>query len=175
MGGNMSQNIDWIIWVEPAAYLRLPLAEKHEIGRLIGYLNRQISGREANRVMQLGPGRWGTTTASLGVPISFAEISTLTVLAEVAFPAGDLMPELSFGSHFFQDLVEADIFYLALFPEAEHCTLNLQRVTTCPNALATLAPSWNRFSQVVQVCPVPAPGLKVIADVVAQKVIGLFA
>ncbi|MCW8892938.1 MAG: PEP/pyruvate-binding domain-containing protein, partial [Deltaproteobacteria bacterium] len=68
MGGNISQNIDWIVWVEPAEYLRLPLAEKHEIASIIGRLNRRIANRENGRTMLIGPGRWGTTTPSLGVP-----------------------------------------------------------------------------------------------------------
>ncbi len=76
-----------------------------------------IKSKEELPALLMGPGRWGTTTPSLGVPVKFAEINNIAVLAEVAFSAGNLMPELSFGTHFFQDLVETNIFYIALFPD----------------------------------------------------------
>ena len=171
MGGNISHNIEWIIWVEPAEYLRLPLVEKYEIARVIGLLNKRIADKDKGRTMLLGPGRWGTTTPSLGVPISFSEINNLTVLVEVAFTSGDLMPELSFGSHFFQDLVEADIFYLALFPENKNCFLNEAWFRDRSNALDGLIPSYSRYRKVVKVYRVPKPGIKLMADVVSQQVV----
>ncbi|MCK4502659.1 MAG: phosphoenolpyruvate synthase, partial [Desulfuromonadales bacterium] len=142
MGGNISQDIDWIIWVNAEEYLSLPLVEKYEIARVIGLLNKRIADKKDGRTMLLGPGRWGTTTPSLGVPISFSEINNITVLVEVAFTSGDLMPELSFGSHFFQDLVEADIFYLALFPDNKDCFLNDAWIKEQRNALDGLIPSY---------------------------------
>ncbi|MCK5914466.1 MAG: phosphoenolpyruvate synthase, partial [Desulfuromusa sp.] len=171
MGGNISHNIEWIIWVEPVEYLRLPLVEKYEIARVIGLLNKRIADKDKGRTMLLGPGRWGTTTPSLGVPISFSEINNLTVLVEVAFTSGDLMPELSFGSHFFQDLVEADIFYLALFPENKNCFLNEAWFRDRSNALDGLIPSYSRYRKVVKVYRVPKPGIKLMSDVVSQQVV----
>ena len=171
MGGNVSHALDWIVWVEPSEYLRLPPAEKYEVARLIGRLNRRIANREQGRTMLIGPGRWGTSTPSLGVPVSFAEISNLTALVEVAFPSGGLMPELSFGSHFFQDLVEANIFYLALFPENKGCTLNSAWLGDRPNALDGLIPSCSHYKSVVKVCRVPETGVRLMADVVAQELV----
>lgn len=174
MGGNISQTIEWVVWVEPAEYLKLPLPEKYEIGRLIGRLNRRIANKENSRTMLIGPGRWGTTTPSLGVPISFSEISNLTALVEVAFTTGDLMPELSFGSHFFQDLVEADIFYLALFPDNKNCFLNSPWLQEQPNALDGLIPSCSRYKKVVKVYNAKKQKLKLMADVVSQDLVCFF-
>lgn len=171
MGGNISQLIDWIIWVDAAAYLQLSLAEKYEVGRLIGRLNRTLGEKEQGQIMLLGPGRWGTTTPSLGVPISFAEISNLAALVEVAFTSGGLMPELSFGSHFFQDLVEADIFYLALFPDNQNCTLNSLWLLNHPNLLGQLLPDSSRYEDIVKVHHTTASGLKLMADVVSQDLV----
>jgi hypothetical protein len=123
MGGNSALPIKRIIWVDAKHYSRLPLSDKHEVARLIGRLNRRIGDREQQPTLLLGPGRWGTSTPSLGVPVKFSEINNMAAIGEVAFAEGDLMPELSFGSHFFQDLVEADIFYLALFPDPLHTEL----------------------------------------------------
>ncbi|WP_321392555.1 PEP/pyruvate-binding domain-containing protein [uncultured Desulfuromusa sp.] len=171
MGGNISQDIEWIIWVEPSEYLQLPLVEKYEIARVIGALNKLIANQENSQTMLLGPGRWGTTTPSLGVPISFSEISNLSVLVEVAFASGDLMPELSFGSHFFQDLVEADIFYLALFPENKNCFLNQAWFKDSHNSLAELLPSSSRYKEVVKVYNASKAGVRLMADVISQRLI----
>ena len=171
MGGNISQDLEWIIWVEPSEYLLLPLVEKYEIARVVGLLNKQIADKENSQTMLMGPGRWGTTTPSLGVPISFSEINNLTALVEVAFTSGDLMPELSFGSHFFQDLVEADIFYLALFPENKNCFLDDAWFQSRHNSLGGLLPSYNRYEKVVKVYRASEAGVRLMADVVSQELI----
>lgn len=171
MGGNISQPIKWVIWVEPSEYTRLPLAEKYEIARLVGRLNKRIADKVDSPTMLLGPGRWGTSTPAMGVPISFSEISNLTAIAEVAFTSGNLMPELSFGSHFFQDLVEAQIFYLALFPENKECFLNSDWLQQQPNALEGLLPTCARFKKVVKVFRIPEKNLQLMADVVSQKLV----
>ncbi|PLX89694.1 MAG: phosphoenolpyruvate synthase [Desulfuromonas sp.] len=171
MGGNIAQPIKWVIWVEPAEYSRLPISEKHEIARLVGRLNKRIADKVDSPTLLLGPGRWGTSTPAMGVPITFSEISNLTALAEVAFTSGNLMPELSFGSHFFQDLVEAEIFYLALFPEAADCFLNKDWLQKQPNALEALLPTSARYKKVVKVFRVPDQNLQLMADVVSQQMV----
>ena len=171
MGGNLSQSLDWVIWIDAAEYLNLTVSDKYEVSRVVGDLNRLIGAREDNRIMLLGPGRWGTSTPSLGVPISFARINNLTALVEVAFPAGNLMPELSYGSHFFQDLVETDIFYLALFPDSQECAFNEAWLQRQKNALALLDEEYADFSRVIKVVQVASPGLKLMADVVSQELV----
>lgn len=171
MGGNIFQHLRWLIWVDPEEYTRLPLTDKHDVARLVGRLNRRVADRHDNPTLLMGPGRWGTSTPSLGVPISFAEINNVTALAEVAFSSGDLMPELSFGSHFFQDLVEADIFYLALFPEQTGCRLDATWLLQQPNALEGLMPASSRYKQVVRVLRLPENGLRLMADIVSQRLV----
>jgi hypothetical protein len=79
------------------------------------------------------------------------------------------VPELSFGSHFFQDLVEADIFYLALFPDAFPCTVNNEWIYQHSNALEGLMPSSSRFKPTVKVIDIPKQNLLLLADVVTQQ------
>ena len=121
--------------------------------------------------MLLGPGRWGTTTPSLGVPVSFAEINHISVLGEIAFSDGNVMPELSFGTHFFQDLVEAGIFYVALFPGRPGVYLNREFFAAQPKRLAAYVPTGGPYENVVNVIDVAAEGVKVAADIVTQKII----
>jgi hypothetical protein len=171
MGGNISQPLKWVIWVDPAEYSLLPVRDKYEIARLVGRLNKRIADKVDSPTVLLGPGRWGTSTPAMGVPITFSEINNISVLVEVAFSSGNLMPELSFGSHFFQDLVEAEIFYLALYPQNRNCLLNGDWLQKQPNALEGLAPTSARLKKVIKVFRVPEKNLYLMADVVSQRLI----
>ncbi len=171
MGGNIAQPLKWVVWVDPEEYNCLPLTEKYEIARLIGRLNKRIADKVDSPTMLLGPGRWGSSTPAMGVPIFFSEINNFSVLGEIAFTSGNLMPELSFGSHFFQDLVEADIFYLALFPENKDCFLNLDWLQKQPNSLKGMMPTSARFEKVVKLFRLPEKNLHLMADVVSQQLI----
>ncbi|MCK5174286.1 MAG: phosphoenolpyruvate synthase, partial [Planctomycetes bacterium] len=121
-----------------------------------------------------GPGRWGTTTPSLGVPVSFSEINNVMVLVEVAYEGGNLMPDLSFGTHFFQDLVEGDIFYIALFPEKQEIIFNKEMFLQMPNLLADLIPESSKYAHVVKVYEIEQKKLQIMCDIVSQKVICMF-
>jgi len=174
MGGNISQPIKRIIYVDPQAYVETPISQKYSIARLIGKLNRQIANREITPTILFGPGRWGTTTPSLGVPVSFSEINKITVLVEIAYEGGNLMPELSFGTHFFQDLVESDIFYVALFPQKENVVFNKDKLLEMPNLLTDFCPEEHKYEDVVKVYDINTGQLQIMCDVVSQKVVCFF-
>jgi hypothetical protein len=167
MGGSIVQPLRRVITVDPQGYTDLTLSEQYELARIIGRLNRLIPSRETLSTLLMGPGRWGTTTPSLGIPVRFAEFNNMAVLAEVAFSARGLMPELSFGSHFFQDLVESGIFYVALYPERQECFLNNDLLEDLPNLLEELLPDDARFARVVRVVDLPE-GFTLLADIVSQ-------
>ncbi len=170
-GGNVSQPINRIIHIDPAAYTALRISEKYDIARIVGKLNRQISDREKTPTLLLGPGRWGTTTPSLGVPVTFSEINNIAVLGEIAFSGGNLMPELSFGTHFFQDLVETDIFYVAIFPEREDVFYNEEGILSLRDIFPELMPDHGKYGNVVRVFDVSDKDLRVMSDIVSQRII----
>ncbi|MBN1794179.1 MAG: PEP/pyruvate-binding domain-containing protein [Candidatus Omnitrophica bacterium] len=171
LGGNVLQEIKRVIYVDPEEYIRLILPDKYEIARIVGRLNASIEDREKMPTLLMGPGRWGTTTPSLGVPVSFSEINNVAALAEIAFPAGNLMPELSFGTHFFQDLVETNIFYVALFPDKEDVIYDNSLFKKELNLLPEFLPQSIRYQNVVGMYDVGTKGLKIISDVISQKII----
>ncbi|MBW2186325.1 MAG: PEP/pyruvate-binding domain-containing protein [Deltaproteobacteria bacterium] len=173
MGGNISRKLNWLIWVEPEEYVKLSTSAKHDIARLIGRINKRVCDRKDNQTLLMGPGRWGTSTPELGVPIRFAEISNITALCEVAFTTGGLMPELSFGSHFFQDLVEADIFYLALFPEKKGIRFDKEWLDQQRNSLEGILPSYSKYKRVVKVVKLDQP-LQLMSDIISQRLICLY-
>lgn len=171
LGGNVSQDIKRIIYVDSKEYGKLTQSDKYEIARTVGELNTNIKDRGRTPTILLGPGRWGTSTPSLGVPVKFAEINNITVLIEVSFLAANAKPELSFGTHFFQDLVETNIFYVALFPEKKNVTLNHGWFARSKNLFTKLMPQAAKYKNVVNVYDVGDRNLKIMSDVVSQRVI----
>ena len=137
----------------------------------MGKLNRIVKNRDELPTLLMGPGRWGTTTPSLGVPVKFAEINNIVALGEVAFSDGNLMPELSFGTHFFQDLVETNIFYFALFPGKKEVALNEGRLGQPQNLFTKLIPESSKYEDTVGVYDVSSQGMRMMSDVVTQKLI----
>ncbi len=171
MGGTISQPLRRVIYVDPERYNAFNLYEKYDIARLIGKLNRQILERSDMPTLLIGPGRWGTTTPSLGVPVRFSEINQITAIVELEYQSGSLLPELSFGTHFFQDLVETDIFYVAIFSGRKNVTFNREWLAPCPNLLWDLVPEDGRYEASVQVCDLKDGELYLKSDILSQKVI----
>lgn len=140
VGRSRAVSIDRIIYVVPSVYGQLPISDRYSIARLIGRLMHMQEDGPPERIMLLGPGRWGTTMPSLGVPVSFAEINTVSVLCEIVAMREDLVPDVSLGTHFFSELVEAEMLYLALFPGRDGNQLNEKFFERMPNKLAQLLP-----------------------------------
>jgi hypothetical protein len=99
----------------------------------------------------------------------------MTVLVEIAYEGGNLIPELSFGTHFFQDLVEGDIFYVAVFPNEESVLFNSEHLDAMPNLLTELVPQSAKYEDVVRVHEVDSGQLQIIGDMVSQKLVCLFS
>jgi hypothetical protein len=173
LGGNVLHTIDRIVYVDPKAYTNLASqSEKYDIARLVGAINKQIGAKDKMSVMMLGPGRWGTTTPSLGVPVSFAEINNITVLGELAFTTANASPEISFGTHFFQDLVETGIFYLALFPDDHNVYMYQKFFDNIPRDLKKTLPQYSKYSNVVKIFDAKGKvKLKIVADILSQKLV----
>ncbi len=171
LGGSVSVPIRQIVYIDPAGYNSLTISEKHDVARLVGKLNRQIIERSNQQTMLLGPGRWGTTTPSLGVPVRFAEINNISVLIEIAQMSEDIMPELSFGSHFFLDLVETNIFYVALFPESKDVFFNIKFLDLQPNQLLRMTPDAVKYEKIVKVYDFSSSRLQIMSDIISQDVL----
>ncbi|MCU0598317.1 MAG: PEP/pyruvate-binding domain-containing protein [Desulfobacterales bacterium] len=170
MGGNVAQRISRIIYVDPEPYTRLSLSEKYSVARLIGKLNRLITDREKTPTLLLGPGRWGTHTPAMGVPVHFSEINHIAAMAEISYRDGSLIPDLSFGTHFFHDLIETRIFYMAIYPEQSEVIFKRRWFTDQHNLLESLSPVDGWLSPVVKVADTSEPSLIIHSDVATQQV-----
>lgn len=168
--------IDRLVYVPPSVYGQLPIKDRYSVARLIGRLLHLDEPNRPQRIMLMGPGRWGTTTPSLGVPVSFAEIDTASVLCEIVAMRDDLIPDVSLGTHFFNDLVEMDMLYLALFPGRKDNFWNRTFFEQTPNRLVELLPGEAQWASAVRVIDVPAASdggtvLKLNANAIAQQVV----
>ncbi|HPJ36786.1 MAG TPA: phosphoenolpyruvate synthase, partial [Spirochaetota bacterium] len=152
-------------------YSSLTQSGKYEAARIVGRLNRMASEDDNIHIMLMGPGRWGTSTPSLGVPSKFAEINHVRVLVEIARMSDNIMPELSFGSHFFHDLIETGIFYVALFPEKEDVFINHEFFSGNENMLGKLVPEAEKYQGAVKVYDISVENFFIMADILSQRLV----
>ena len=166
MGGNVRLPIDYVVFINPKGYLKRSEQDKYAVARQMGMINTALKGKNA---MLLGPGRWGTTTPSLGVPVHFTELCNMSVICEVASKEAGFMPELSYGSHFFQDLVETGIFYVAIFDGEKDVIFNPRYVLGRENLLSSLLPKSAQFDHVIHIAK--TEGMKLFSDIVSQRLL----
>jgi len=147
-------NLTHIVYVDPQRYAELPdLAHLQEVARAVGALNQVLPKRQ---FVLLGPGRWGSRgDIRLGVGVTYSDINNTAVLMEVARRQGNYLPEVSFGTHFFQDLVESDIRYLPLFPDDEGVVFNEEFLRGAHNVLSELLPQYAHLEDTVRVIDLP--------------------
>ncbi len=142
--------IKTVVYVDPTEYSRL---EKQEdllsVGSAISEINRILPRKS---FILMGPGRWGSRgDIKLGVPIAYSDINNTAMLIEIASEKSRYQPELSFGTHFFQDLVEENIKYLPLYPEESQVIFNSPFFYSSKNSLSRILPSYSYLENVIKV------------------------
>jgi pyruvate,water dikinase len=147
-------DITHIVYVDPQKYGEL--SERSElvaVGRAVGKLNKLLPKRQ---FILMGPGRWGSRgDIKLGVSVSYSDISNTAALIEIARKKGNYMPDLSFGTHFFQDLVEGQIRYVPLYPDDEGIVFNETFLLGAPNLLSDVLPDFASLTDVVRLIDLP--------------------
>ncbi len=144
-------SVEYIVYVDPEAYYQLANASDYtETARCVGLLNTALAG---HTFILIGPGRWGSTDYQQGVPVTYADLFNCRALIEVALTRRGYTPEPSYGTHFFQDLVETQIYPLAIYPEDGDDSLNWEFLHKATNRLSEILP---------QAPPSLQPCLKVI-------------
>lgn len=177
IGQSSNTAVDRVIYVDPAQYGVLPIGDRHLVARLVGKLTH-LDDPPEKTIMLLGPGRWGTRMPTLGVPVSFAEINTVSILCEIV-PGGEgVVPNVSLGTHFFNDLVESNMLYLAVNPAKPGDYLDAAFFRRSPNRLPDLFSEGARWAPVVRVIDLPAGRggrpLRLVADSLSQRAVCFF-
>jgi len=179
VGQSSHTAIDRLIYVDPSAYVKLSIGDRHSVARLIGRITHVEEEGGKKTILLLGPGRWGTKMPSLGVPVSFAEIAPVSVLCEIVSMGAIIVPDVSLGTHFFNDLVEANMLYLAVFPKGKESPLNEGFFLRSKNRLAELLPEDAEWSETVRLIDIRSGrgGRKLIlnANTLKQRAVCYFA
>ncbi|MFO8035080.1 MAG: PEP/pyruvate-binding domain-containing protein [Anaerolineales bacterium] len=152
------ENIRYILFVPPANYFAIPTrAERLSLGRAIGRVNARLADES---FICIGPGRWGTNNPDLGIHVSYSDIYHTKALIELSGKDIGMESDPSFGTHFFQDLVEANIFPLAVFLDDEPTTFEEDFFYQSENVLPDFMPQETRFTEVLHLIDVTheAPG-----------------
>jgi len=147
-------DVKFIVYINPDSYARIQdFQDMKNIGKIVGMLNKMLPKKS---FILMGPGRWGSRDdIRLGVSVTYSDINNTSVLIEVARKKGSYVPELSFGTHFFQDLVEASIRYLPLYPDDDGVVFNEKFMLESENSLARYLPEYAYLGETVRVINIP--------------------
>ncbi|MGD9344521.1 MAG: PEP/pyruvate-binding domain-containing protein [Candidatus Aminicenantes bacterium] len=146
-------DVSHIVYVDPQNYDELAdQSSLLAVGRAVGSLNKLLPRR---RFILMGPGRWGSRgDIKLGVRVTYSDINNTSAIIEIARKKGNYVPDLSFGTHFFQDLVESDIYYLPLYPDDKDIVFNEKFFQESENILPDVLPEFSDLSHTVKVIDV---------------------
>ncbi|GAP13708.1 phosphoenolpyruvate synthase/pyruvate phosphate dikinase [Longilinea arvoryzae] len=145
-------NVRYAIYVDPQKYFALPGdAERAELTRIISQLNHLLG---AKTFICVGPGRWGTTNHDLGVFVNYADVFNAGAMIELSGTGGGSALDSSFGTHFFQDLMEAQIYPLAIQLGEERTFFNRDFFEKGPNHLPELISASPGVAEVIRLVEV---------------------
>ncbi len=171
-------DITHIVYVSPQRYSEQSSMDTLiDIARAVGRLNTLLPKR---RFILMGPGRWGSRgDIKQGVQVTYADICNTAVLIEIALSKGSYTSELSFGTHFFQDMVETGIRYIPLYPEDKTVVFNESFLNSSYNTLPAMLPDYAHLANVLHVIDVPSCNngnvLKILMNADISQAIGFFA
>ena len=169
MGMSKASGLDLIVYVDPAGYYGMPYKDKNRVARLIGGINWHFRDLQKH-MMLIVPGRVGTTSPELGVPTAFSDISAFEIICETEEREAGYNPELSYGSHIFQDLVEAEILYTAVFHSEKTIRYAPEKLKNCPDITGQFDDG-EELSEIVHVYDVSSRQCEVYHDVAGEHLL----
>lgn len=170
MGLSQELDIDMIVSVDPIAYYEMPYNDKQKIATSIGKINWHY--RNAGKKMLLFvPGRVGTSSPELGVPAVFSDISEFAAVFEVAESKAGYNPELSYGSHMFQDLVENEILYGAIFEDEKTKAFRPQMFTCLENHICEIDDEAEEYKHIIGLYHVRERNCRFYHDLLNERLV----
>lgn len=172
------KDIRFIVYVDPMEYDQLPeQGLMKRTAEVVSKLNQFLPRR---KFILIGPGRWGSRgDIKLGVPVTYSDINNTSLLMEMGCLKDNYVPELSFGTHFFQDLVESNIKYLPIYPGQGKDIFKTEMLQKVKNCLGELLPDYSDMEKVVWVIDVmeieKTTGLKILMDGNKSRAIGFLS
>ncbi|AEV67605.1 PEP/pyruvate-binding domain-containing protein [Acetivibrio clariflavus] len=173
MGNSSKIDIDVVVWIDSKKYHCYPYNQKSSICSVISKINKYYAGTD-KKLMLVSPGRIGTSSPDLGVPVVFSDISNFKILCEYADTEIGFIPELSYGSHMFQDIVETEMFYVAVMGTEQNGTEIFRKEFFRDeiSVLKDIVPNAETYSDIIKVYEFSsAKSLKLYADFKKRTVI----
>ena len=150
MGLSEAIKLDYIVMVDPVLYYQMPYNDKYKVAKVLGEINWNFRDSKKH-LMLLVPGRIGTSSPELGVPTTFSDISGFDMICEISESRAGYMPELSYGSHIFQDLVETNILYTAIFENEKTISFQPEKFRKLKNILTEICPDSEGLKDIIGV------------------------
>ena len=170
MGLSRFEKLDLIVVVDPVKYYNMPYNEKHKVAKKVGSINWAMRGKD-KKMLLMTPGRIGTSSPELGVPASFSDISEYSAICEISYSQAGYNPELSYGSHFFQDLVEAGILYNAIFENEKTIRYNPDLLKNLDSRFCVFDHKMEEIKDVVQIYDVSELDIMLCNDMKKERII----
>jgi hypothetical protein len=170
MGLSREEKLDLIVYVDPVKYYSMPYQDKIKIAAAIGKINWEMRGKGKHMLLMV-PGRIGTSSPELGVPTAFSDISEFDAVCEIADSKVGYNPELSYGSHFFQDLVESGILYNAIFENEKTVVYNISLLASYENILNERALGVDDVKEIIYVYDVSHEDIRLYHDMRNERTI----
>jgi hypothetical protein len=146
------KGIRYVLYVHPQEYFSLEtLDDRAEVTNTIATLNNILDDKT---FICMGPGRWGSVNTDLGVGVSYADIYKAAALVEVSGEGIGTAPEPSLGTHFFHDLMEAEIYPLALYLDDEDVKFNHGFFNNVQNRVADFIEVSDKMSKCIHLLDV---------------------
>ena len=170
MGLSRLEKLDIVVSIDPVKYYNMPYKDKYRVGNALGAINWAMRGKN-KKMLLLTPGRIGTSSPELGVPALFSDISEFECICEIADSRAGYNPELSYGSHFFQDLVEAGILYNAIFENEKTRVFKPGLIGGLSNLLMDFDPKSEDLSDIIRVYDVSGLNLLLCNDMKKERIL----
>lgn len=138
-----------LVYLVPREYGRLSDRDRYNAADVIDAVAH--APQTEGPLMLIGPGRWGTTTPSLGIPVRFSQINTASVLCEIDMMHDHLVPDLSIGTHFFHEMVEMNMLYIGHYAALDGNVLDEERILERSNLLSKILPDAAAWEGVIHV------------------------
>ena len=129
LGNGIVTDVHDIVYLKEGAF---GMASNRAIAAEIRQLNLAFAA-EGRGYILIGEGRWGSSDIALGVPVEWADISAVRLIAEVSADGRHIEP--SQGTHFFQNLTSFGVGYLTI--DGDHSREHFDRA-----ALDALPATW---------------------------------
>lgn len=129
LGNGIVTDVHDIVYLKEGSF---GMASNRAIAAEIRQLNLAFAA-EGRGYILIGEGRWGSSDIALGVPVEWADISAVRLIAEVSADGRHIEP--SQGTHFFQNLTSFGVGYLTI--DGDHSREHFDRA-----ALDALPAAW---------------------------------